>query len=118
MDIERFVAERLMDTTGIKTVLEVPEIRPGEFVSVQRTGGPEKAFSDHPTLAVQSWAKTRRRASEMARSVNNALKGLMALGCCLRGGHREDRTQVARSRIGPREIPDGGQHDHLRIERT
>lgn len=81
MDIERFVAERLMDTTGIKTVLEVPEIRPGEFVSVQRTGGPEKVFSDHPTLAVQSWAKTRRRASEMARSVNNALKGLMALDC-------------------------------------
>lgn len=81
MDVERFVAERLMDITGIKTVLEVPDLRPDEFVSVERTGGPEMRFSDKPTLAVQSWAKTRRRASEMARSVNNALKGLMALDC-------------------------------------
>lgn len=48
---------------------------------MQRTGGPEKRFSSKPTLAVQSWAKTRRRADEIARTVNNALMGLMALDC-------------------------------------
>lgn len=81
MDIERFVAEKVMDTTGFKTVLEVPEMRPDEFVSVERTGGPENRFSDSPTLAVQSWAKTRKRAAEMSKAVSNALKGLMAFDC-------------------------------------
>ena len=81
MDIERFVAAKVAETTGLKCVLEVPEIRPGEFVSVQRTGGPEKRFSSSPTLAVQSWAKTRRRAAEIAMTVRNALMGLMAFDC-------------------------------------
>lgn len=81
MDTERFVASRLAETTGLKCVLEVPEIRPDEFVSVQRTGGPEERFSSSPTFAVQAWAKTRRRAAELMRQVNNALMGLMAFDC-------------------------------------
>ena len=38
MDVERMVAQRLMDETGIKAVLEVPADRPSEFISVSQTG--------------------------------------------------------------------------------
>ena len=34
MDIERVVAKRLMDATGIKCVPDVPRERPDEFVQV------------------------------------------------------------------------------------
>lgn len=77
MDIERFVASRIADATGYRAALEVPDVRPDEFVTVERTGGPSGRFDDEPRLVVQSWAMTRRRAAEMAGNVNSALKGLM-----------------------------------------
>ena len=36
MDVERMVAQRLMDETGIKAVLDVPADRPSEFISVSQ----------------------------------------------------------------------------------
>ena len=44
MDIERVAAQRLMDATGIKAVLEVPKRRPSEFISVEMTGGSGDRF--------------------------------------------------------------------------
>lgn len=77
MDVERVVAQRLMGATGIKAVLEVPEDRPTEFISVEMTGGTrEKLFIQHASLAVQSWAQTRQRAAEIARLVEQAAPGL------------------------------------------
>ena len=77
MDVERVVARRLMGATGIKAVLEVPEDRPGEFISVEMTGGArEKLCIQHASLAVQSWAQTRQRAAEIARLVEQAAPGL------------------------------------------
>lgn len=76
MDIERVAAKRLMDSTGIKAVLEVPNPRPDEFVSVEMTGGSGDRFVRRASLAVQSWARTRPRAAEIARLVERAVPGI------------------------------------------
>lgn len=76
MDVERVAAARLMAATGIKTVLEVPDPRPDEFVSVERTGGTGDRFVKGATLAVQSWAATRRRAAEIAALVEVAVPSI------------------------------------------
>ena len=77
MDVERTVAQRLMDATGIKAVLEVPDERPDEFISVQLLGGEGDRFVKEHRLAVQSWAQTRRRAAEIARMVEQAATSLI-----------------------------------------
>lgn len=78
MDVERVVAQRLMGATGIEAVLEVPEDRPSEFISVEMTGGTrERLCIQHASLAVQSWAQTRQRAAEIARLVEQATPGLI-----------------------------------------
>ena len=56
MDIERVAAQRLMDATGIKAVLEVPKSRPSEFISVEMTGGSGDRFMRTASLAVHSRA--------------------------------------------------------------
>lgn len=76
MDVERVVAKRLMDATGIQAVVEIPAERPDEFVSVEMTGGSGSMFLKTATLAVQSWAQTRRRAAEIARAVEPAVPGI------------------------------------------
>lgn len=42
-----------------------------EFVTVERTGGPVEDMVDHPTIAIQTWAKTEVRAEEMAVDLRN-----------------------------------------------
>ncbi len=76
MDVERVVARRLMDATGVKAVLEVPEDRPREFISVELTGSGPGLYPKTCSLAVQSWAETRRRAAEIAGLVEQAVYGL------------------------------------------
>lgn len=79
MDAERIAAECLMAHTGIACVLEVPPTRPKEFISVELSGGSFTRFIKHQTLIVQSWAKTRRRAAEIARLVEGAVPELAAI---------------------------------------
>lgn len=76
MDVERVVAERLAASTGIEAVLEVPDPRPDEFLSVELTGGSGDRFLRAASLAVQSWAATRRRAAEVAAMVELAVPDL------------------------------------------
>ena len=76
MDVERAVAKRLMDSIGIKAVLEVPDERPDELISVELTGGNAGRFIKRLTLAVQSWAQSRRRAAEIAALVEQAVYDL------------------------------------------
>lgn len=76
MDVERAVARRLAEATGIRAFVEVPERRPDEFVSVEMVAGGGGRFVSRPTLAVQSWARTRRRAAEIAAMVERAVPGL------------------------------------------
>lgn len=77
MDVERVVAARLMEATGVRAVLEVPAERPDEFISVERTGGSGTQFTQDATLAIQSWAGTRRRAAEIAALVEGSVMALL-----------------------------------------
>lgn len=77
MDVERMAAERLMEATGVKAVLEVPDRRPDEFISVELVSGAGGRFVKSMTLAVQSWAATRRRAAEIAGAVAGAIPSLL-----------------------------------------
>lgn len=52
---------------GIPASMNVPEPRPREFVTVERTGGSETPFMSTGTLAIQCWSTTRFKASELAR---------------------------------------------------
>ena len=91
MDVERVVAQRLMGATGIKAVLEVPEERPDEFISVEMTGGTGDRFIRQASLAVQKIhigvkltrgqgaggvPETRQRAAEISRLVEAAVSGI------------------------------------------
>lgn len=73
MDIERVMAAHILKETGIKTVLEVPSSRPEEFISVELEGGTNDRFVKRQTLTAQSWAKTRKRAAEIAAMVEAAV---------------------------------------------
>lgn len=44
-----------------------------EFVTVERTSGGVSDMLDHPTVAIQAWARTAPRAEEMALAIRNAL---------------------------------------------
>lgn len=81
MDAERMVAQRLMDETGIKAVLDVPADRPSEFISVAQTGSSRSGCINRVQLVAQSWAKTRRRAAEIAEVVEHAVPSLMDEEC-------------------------------------
>ena len=59
---------------------------PSEFVTVERTGGYAADLVDHPTMAVQTWARTEERAEEMA----NAIRMECLTGTLPRGVHRAD----------------------------
>lgn len=54
---------------------EVPPDRPGEFASVERTGGPDDGVCDSPTFSVRLWAPTRRAAMGLARAAAEAVNG-------------------------------------------
>lgn len=75
MDIEREVALMLKERVGVPVVLEVPRDRPDEFVSVELLGGGSGMF-DQARLAVQSWARTRLRARQIASEVERAAADL------------------------------------------
>lgn len=76
MDVERIAAQRLMEATGVNAVLEVQKSRPAEFISVEMTGGSGDRFIRTASLAVQSWAKTRERAAEIASLVEAAVQDI------------------------------------------
>ena len=53
-----------------------PAEDPGEFVTVERTGGGTTDFVDGATFAVQCWAATEARAEEMSNAIREkALAG-------------------------------------------
>lgn len=81
MDVERMVAQRLMDETGIEAVLDVPADTPSEFISVSQTGSSRSGCINRVQLVAQSWAKTRRRAAEIAEAVEHAVPSLMDEEC-------------------------------------
>lgn len=76
IDVERLVAGFLSESTGIRAVLEVPEQRPKEFLSVELTGTGGTRFMKTCFLAVQSWANTRKEAAALASIVEEMVPAL------------------------------------------
>lgn len=72
MDVERVCVDRVMADTGVRCTLDVPADRPDEFVqfSLATTGGGR--YVQRPRVLATSWAKTRRRAKEIAEAVEHA----------------------------------------------
>lgn len=58
---------------GYRASTTVPASPPGEFVTVERTGGAVEHMVDHPMLALQAWAGTEARAEELANGLRDAV---------------------------------------------
>lgn len=74
VNIESLLVEHL-NGSGLdcEAFMDVPHPRPETFVTVERTGGGHDAFRDMPQVVVQSWARSRWEASELANDVADAL---------------------------------------------
>lgn len=58
---------------GVPAFAEVPEKRPGEFVTVERTGGGFSLGIDRPALAVQAWGQSNAGAADLALRLRDAI---------------------------------------------
>lgn len=67
MNVEAALVAYLSRELGVPAYGDVPDPRPGEFVTVERTGGATERFRDLPQVAVQFWAPSRHEASELCR---------------------------------------------------
>ena len=55
-----------LESMGYEASMDVPADMPGEFVTVERTGGSANSMVDHPIMAVQCWATTGADAEAIA----------------------------------------------------
>lgn len=80
MSIEQRFIEWL-EKLGFDAFAQVPNPRPSEFVTVERTGGGVENYVDMPLMAIQAWAATQARAEEMALEIRaHALMGARPYG--------------------------------------
>lgn len=61
-----------LTTLGFAASTRVRDDAPSEFVTVERTGGGITNMVDHPTVAVQTWAKSEARAEDIANIIRAA----------------------------------------------
>lgn len=71
--IEDALVAFIPDAVGVTAYHRVPPVRPGEFATVERTGGRASAGIDRPTVAIQVWAASRERAEEVALDLRDML---------------------------------------------
>lgn len=65
---------------GYRALTEVPDPRPEQFVSIERTGGAsDSVVVDRPTIAVQCWAKTREDAARLAYEIDALIDELQTI---------------------------------------
>lgn len=76
MDVEVTVAKYLSKQTDIDTYVVIPTERPEEFAFVEITSTSGSRFKRDYNLAVQAWAKTRKRACELASKLADAAQDL------------------------------------------
>lgn len=81
MDIEPHVIA-FLNRAGLaaEAFAEVPEKRPGRFLTVERTGGTGDFRVDRPTVAVQAWAPTLAEAQALLRDADRAIQARLADG--------------------------------------
>lgn len=74
-DITALTIAYLTNALECEVFAEVPNKAPEVFVTVERTGGGAEMYGaiDHPTLAVQSWAKTQLDAYDLAAQVDGLM---------------------------------------------
>lgn len=76
MNIEGAIIAHL-NKCGFKAYADVPNPRPSEFVTVERTGGSfDSQRIDRPTVAIQSWSTSRFAASELALQVDACMRSI------------------------------------------
>lgn len=81
-----WLGERL----GVPCSTQVPEPRPAEFATVERTGGGYTLGRDNPYLAVQAWAETDAGAYSLALAAREAIAVLA----------REEIPEVCQAQVG------------------
>jgi hypothetical protein len=72
-DVVAALVAWLPGAVGAPAFAEVPGERPGEFVTVERTGGGFSVGVDRPALAVQAWAASNAEAAGLALRLRDAL---------------------------------------------
>ena len=74
MGAEDSVVAHLCAELTCEVFREVPPEpdRPGEFVTVERTGGDMDRFGDRAVFAAQAWAETRGAAKRLSQAVADA----------------------------------------------
>lgn len=102
MDAERVAALAIQGATGVPCRLDVPAERPDELVTVALAATSAGRFGRTVRLAVQSWAKTRRRAHEIAEAVEAACADIEdhpnVLSCLPDGTYRWDDPETGTPR--------------------
>ena len=79
MNIEQ-AARNWLASRGHDAYVDVPNPRPGSFVTVERTGGGKTDLVvDEPTLAVQSWGPSLWEASQLALAVDADMADMVRL---------------------------------------
>lgn len=78
MNIEATIVSYL-NGKGFNAYADVPNPRPKEFVTVERTGGTSSVALDRPTVAVQAWSESRYKASELMLKVDACMKEITSL---------------------------------------
>ena len=58
---------------GYRASSRAPRDMPGEFITVERVGGPVRDMTDHPSMALQAWAATDAQAEDLANEVRLSL---------------------------------------------
>lgn len=71
--IEDALVAFIPDAVGVTAYHRVPPVRPGEFATVERTGGRASVGIDRPSVAIQVWAASRERAEEVALDLRDML---------------------------------------------
>ncbi len=102
MDAERVAASAIQSAVGVPCRLEVPAERPEELVTVTLSATSADRFVRTARLTAQSWAKTRRRAQEIAEAVEAACADIEAhpsvLSCLPDGTYRWDDPETGAPR--------------------
>ncbi|MGP9782529.1 hypothetical protein ACT3UQ_08725 [Glutamicibacter sp. AOP12-B1-11] len=68
-----------LQAESLEASLDVPNVRPKRFITVERTGGPENWITGTPTLAVQIWATHRYEAGDLAQIVAEVARTAVSL---------------------------------------
>lgn len=79
IDIEELLVEYLSECLDVPVAADVPENTDEleRFVSLERTGGAfDSIVLDHPTVAIQCWATTRKHAKDLVYRVDELVRAM------------------------------------------